>query len=859
MTYKLLHRRLWATLLTLSLVLTPAALRAQDDGATTPDLPPLPGAVVPLTGAADPPAPAAEMAAPLPILPAAEATPEWAPAADSLVAPEAAAPAAGEEATSITWNTFGGGSGSDEAFGGAVDSSGNVYVVGASSGAWGTPVRGYSGGTDAVVAKFNSSGALVWHTFLGAAQDDAAYDLAVDNNGRVYVTGYSAGTWGSPVRPYTAAYDIFVARLNSSGALEWATFLGGSDSDRGVGLALYGTDIFIAGVSRASWGSAVNQHAGYDDILVAKLNNSGALQWHTFHGSGAYEEATDILVNSAGHVYVSGYSDMAWGTVGHAFNGGRDAVVLRLSSGGAYVWNSFVGGAGQDHGFALAANGLSGVILGGSSDATWANNPYNRFNGARDGFIAGVSAQGTIPWNTFLGSPYADEVRSLATDSSGNIFYAAVSNSTWGAPVDPFAGGADVVVGKLNSSGHMQWNSFFGSNYNDRAAGVAALSNGRVAVMGESEATWGAPVRGYSGSKDLFAALLPNYGTRVGQNIPYRQLPWRTVGDPPFTLTFTATSGLPVTYMASGVCTVQGATVFLTGAAGSCQLVANQEGSQIFAPAIDLATGFQVVKANQAITFPQPADKTYGDAPFAVNPTASSGLPVTLTSSTPGVCTVAATTVTLTAAGACTLTANQAGDAGYNPAAPVIRTFTIAKASQTINFAAPANKTYGDAPFAINPTATSGLPVSVASNTPAVCTIAGNTVSIVAAGACTLVASQGGNSNYLAAANVSRTFTVAKANQTISFGALANRPLGSPPFTVNASATSGLAVTFAGTTPAVCTVNGSTVTLVTQGVCTIRAQQGGNANYNAAPAVNRSFTVLSAGSGFKVFLPFVDR
>jgi hypothetical protein len=809
-----------------------------------------------MTGATEPlpaPAPAAT--------PAAEMTPSLDSPEAAVAMPDAtpgAAPAFVEEATLITWNTFGGGSGSDEAFGGAVDSSGNVYVVGRSSGAWGTPVRSYSGGTDAVVAKFNSSGALVWHTFLGAAQDDAAYDLAVDNNGRVYVTGYSAGTWGSPVRPYTAGYDVFVARLNSSGALEWVTFLGGSDSDRGVGLALYGADIFIAGVSRASWGFGVNQHAGYDDILVAKLNNSGALQWHTFHGSGAYEEATDILVNSAGHVYVSGYSDMAWGTSGHAYSGGRDAVVLRLSSGGAYLWNSFVGGAGQDYGYALAANGLSGVMLGGSSDATWANNPYNRFNGALDGFIAGVSAQGTIPWNTFLGSPYADEVRSLATDSSGNIFYAAVSNSPWGAPVDPFAGGADVVVGKLNSSGHMQWNSFFGSNHNDRAAGVVALSNGGVAVIGESEATWGAPVRGYSGSKDLFAALLPNYDTRVGQSIPYKQLPWRTVGDPPFTLTFTATSGLPVTYMASGVCTVQGATVFLTGA-GSCQLVANQEGSQIFAPAVDLATGFQVVKANQTITFPQPANKTYGDAPFAVNPTASSGLPVTLTSGTPGVCTVAATTVTLAAAGACTLTANQAGDAGHNPAAPVTRTFTVAKASQTINFAAPANKTYGDAPFAIHPTATSGLPVSVASNTPAVCTIAANTVSIVAAGACTLVASQGGNSNYLAAANVSRTFTAAKANQTISFGALANRPLGSPPFTVSASATSGLAVAFASTTPAVCTLNGSTVTLVTQGVCTIRAQQGGNSNYNAAPTVNRSFTVLPAGSGFKVFLPFVDR
>lgn len=772
----------------------------------------------------------------------------------------ASVPAALDEAFTLTWNTYAGGGANDNAFNGVVDASGAYYVVGSSSASWGAPVRAFTGaGTDAVVAKFDSNGALVWNTFLGSSSDDFGYNLAVDSNGRVYVTGYSYATWGAPVRAHAGATDAFVARLASNGALEWVTFLGGADYDRGMALALNGSDIYLAGVSRASWGAPVHAHTAYDDIMVARLNTAGALQWHTFHGGSQYEEATDIVVTGVNELYIAGYSDVIWGAPVTAHHGSRDAVVVRLNTGGTLVWHTFVGGAGIDAGLALAPNGLNGVILGGYSDATWANNPYNRFNGGRDGMITVVSSVGSVSWNTFLGSPSNDEVRALAVDASGNILYTGVSDATWGAPVDPFSSNVDAVVGKLNSSGYQQWVSFFGGSGNDRGVALAALSNGRVALFGESEGGWGAPVRAWSGGIDLFAALLPDYGSRVGQSISYSNLPVRTVGDPPFSLSNTATSGLPITFVASGQCTVQGNLVALTGSAGLCTLVANQEGSLLFAPAPDVVMGFQIVKANQTIDFAALPNKTYGDAPFVVNATATSGLPVVVSSSTPAICTVAGATVTIVAAGDCTLVASQAGNEGYNPAPEISRSFTVAKASQVITFDAPSNRTYGDPPFAINPTASSGLPVAVASSTPATCTVANTTVTIVAAGDCTLTAAQSGNGNYTAATTVSRTFTISKANQTIDFPALPNRTIGSAPFNISATASSGLPVTFASITPVICTVNGTTIALVTPGDCTIRAQQSGDGNYNAAPIVERSFIVQPAGSGFNVFLPLLNR
>ena len=89
-----------------------------------------------------------------------------------------------------------------------MDTSGNVYVTGYSGATWGSPVRPFAGGTqDAFVAKLNGSGALQWNTFLGGSNDDQAQGIAVDTSGNVYVTGYSYATWGSPIRPFAGWTD----------------------------------------------------------------------------------------------------------------------------------------------------------------------------------------------------------------------------------------------------------------------------------------------------------------------------------------------------------------------------------------------------------------------------------------------------------------------------------------------------------------------------------------------------------------------------------------------------------------------------------------------------------------------------
>jgi sugar lactone lactonase YvrE len=173
-------------------------------------------------------------------------------------------------------------------------------------------------------------------------------------------------------------------------------------------------------------------------------------------------------------------------------------------------------------------------------------------------------------------------------------------------------------------------------------------------------------------------------------------------------------------------------------------------------------------------------------------------------------------------------------------------------APQTITFWAIANQPLGTAPFTISAPASSALPVSFASQTTSVCTVAGSQVTLVSVGTCTIQATQAGNINYAAATPVNQSFQVTQGSQAVNFGALANQAFGSAPFTVSATASSGLPVSFNSQTTSVCTVSGSQVTLLAVGTCTIQATQAGNANYAAATPVNQSFQVTPASSSAPV-------
>ncbi len=247
---------------------------------------------------------------------------------------------------------------------------------------------------------------------------------------------------------------------------------------------------------------------------------------------------------------------------------------------------------------------------------------------------------------------------------------------------------------------------------------------------------------------------------------------------------------------------------------------------------------------DQTISF-SPIATQISQTTISLTATASSGLPVTFTASPSGVCTVAGTTLTLWDGGTCNVTAIQAGDANYNAATSVVQSFTVLKA-QPIVFPAPPAQMVGRTLQLSAQGGGSDLPVTFASLRASICAVTNSTATMLAAGSCSIQASQAGNSLYAAAAPVTVTFVVNPGAQTITFSGLpATATYGAGgPYTLNATASSGLAVSLSVTGPA--TLSGSTLTIGGAGTVVVTASQAGNSNYTAATSVSQTITVSQA-------------
>jgi hypothetical protein len=310
---------------------------------------------------------------------------------------------------------------------------------------------------------------------------------------------------------------------------------------------------------------------------------------------------------------------------------------------------------------------------------------------------------------------------------------------------------------------------------------------------------------------------------------------------PTFSITGTLPGGIvldPVSGVLSGRPTAAGSYVRTITAANGVPPDATQSFTLV------------VNKGDQVIAFVPIAELNVTEVESIVA-SATSRLAVTFASATPGVCSVSNSDVTVTglAPGTCTIQAAQAGSADWNPAPVATMTFFV-KGGQTIAFGAVPSVVVGGT-GTVNATASSGLPVELISWIPSTCTVSGNVVTGLAAGDCPIAANQAGNDFYHPASEVVQVITIGKGSQAISFGAAPALVVGGVG-TLAATATSGLPVVFASKSPATCSVSGATVTGLAAGSCTVSANQGGDADYNAAPEATQTLSVGANAGTFSL-------
>jgi hypothetical protein len=388
------------------------------------------------------------------------------------------------------WTTYYGGTGVDIGRSIAVDTLGNIYIAGQTNSQTGmgtaathrpapfSPLQN----SDAFLAKFDTSGQRIWGTYFGGDGNDGdiATALACSRDGGIYLgsrteseTGISTpGAFQAVKSSGLSAIDGFLARFNTSGNLDWATYYGGTLDESIYSISIDSlANLYLSGSTNSDAGIATpgvyqSSYGGGDvDGFVAKFDAAGQRLWGTYFGGDLYDIITGAYISLDSHLYLVGNTTSSSGiasALSHQqnFGGNQDAFLAKFSLDGQRLWSTYYGGAGADAGSGIA-EGIDGAIMlmGITTSPTQIASPQAmnpNLNGVRDLMLASFQPDGTRNWGTYLGGNQNDYGNSITADRSGNVYIGGRTNSpldivTPGAHQMTLGGGYDAYLLKINT------------------------------------------------------------------------------------------------------------------------------------------------------------------------------------------------------------------------------------------------------------------------------------------------------------------------------------------------------------------------------------------------------------------------
>ena len=353
---------------------------------------------------------------------------------------------------------------------------------------------------------------LTYSTLIGRNNFNAATSIAVDSTGAAYIAGYtdsSALPTANPAQNFNlGSVAVFVAKLNPDGtAIEYCTYMGGSDDDRAYGIAVDATGAaYVTGTTTSpdfpTRYPEQSSLSGGRDAFVFKLNPMGdMLLFSTFLGGSGTEVANGIAIDSAGNSFIVGdTTSLNFPAAGYqtANHGSQDAFVARLSaSGQQLVSSTYLGGSSADHGGAIAIDSNDTVYITGY---TWSRNfPLSNafpssLGGPCNAYIAHLSANfNSLVFSSYLGGSgctmaYPETGQGIVVDAQNNIYVAGVTSSVdfpqLNALQPQLEGSTDVFVAKVNASGTLLFSTYMGGSGVDVGNAIGLDPSGAIYVVG---------------------------------------------------------------------------------------------------------------------------------------------------------------------------------------------------------------------------------------------------------------------------------------------------------------------------------------------------------------------------------------
>jgi hypothetical protein len=371
----------------------------------------------------------------------------------------------------------------DSAQGLSIDSQGNLYLAGYTSGD--LQGNGNAGEEDLILVKYNSNGDRQWTRQLGSSGDDVAFASATDSKGNVYAAGYTEGGFDGNTHP--GNYDIFLVKYDTNGNKQWHKEYGTSDNETIFDITTNASDdVYVAGYTGGTFPN--NTSEGNDDIIVIKYDSDGDMKWTKQYGSSGSDYARGISLDSSNNIYVTGDTSDSFDNSRDCDNrsvdnyGSEDLFLIKFLDNSSVVWTKQMGTFSNDVAFEVATDSLGNSYVTGYTGSSLDSNTHF---GELDLFLIKFNKDGECKWSKQLGTSSSDYARGVSVDADGNVSFTGYTNAALDGQTH--YGSDDLFLVKYNSSGTKKlWTRQLGTTTLDRAVDVIHDASGNAFIAGST-------------------------------------------------------------------------------------------------------------------------------------------------------------------------------------------------------------------------------------------------------------------------------------------------------------------------------------------------------------------------------------
>ncbi len=380
---------------------------------------------------------------------------------------------------------------------------------------------------------------LVWATYYGGNDSDAATGCITDNNDNIYIAGLSNSTSNIAILGHQnsfngGAFDAMVVKFNANGIRQWATYYGGNDRDIGRTLAVFNNALFLTGYTESSTNIATTgAHqtiiGGDDDAFLVKFDTNGTRQWATYYGGIDQDQGRVCSIDNMGNIILGGTTQSSTGISfnGHqnTIGGGRDVFVVKFNTNGIRQWSTYYGGTGLEFMGGCTVDNNNNIFFSGSTASTTniasAGSHQNTYGGGRDAFLVKINTNGVRQWSTYYGGIGRESMGGCTVDNNNNIVFSGTTASTTniatnGIHQDTLAGADDAFLVKFNTNGVRQWGTYYGGTLSDNGLDITVDISNNIFITGGTSSSNGIAFNGhkntYTGGDDVFLTKFNSNG-----------------------------------------------------------------------------------------------------------------------------------------------------------------------------------------------------------------------------------------------------------------------------------------------------------------------------------------------------------